>query len=84
LLVPVTPTLNVPVEENVQDNVAPPEPVTLVGPTEHEVLLVDKLTTPENPFSEVTVILDAPEVLALTVSLDGLAVREKSRAKVTW
>lgn len=33
----------------VHESVAPPEPVTLVGDTEHEVLLVVRLTTPLNP-----------------------------------
>ena len=57
-----------------QDNVAVPEPVRLVGLTVHEVLLVDRVTTPENPSSAVTMILEAPAVLTLALTMDGLAV----------
>ncbi len=60
------------------DNVALPEPVTLVGATEHEVLLVARLTTPANPWRPVTVIIEVPAELALTVTLVGLAAIVKS------
>ena len=63
------------------DNVALPEPVTLVGATEQEVLLVVRLTTPANPFIAVTVTLEVPAVLALTVTEAGLAAIVKS---CTW
>ena len=63
------------------DNVALPEPVTLVGATEQEVLLVVRLTTPANPFIAVTVMLEVPAVLALTVIEVGLAAIVKS---CTW
>jgi hypothetical protein len=83
-LVPVTPTWTVDAAVKVQDRVALPEPVTLVGATEHEVLLVVKLTTPANPFSPVTVILEVPADPAFTVTLEGLAAIVKSwTTKVT-
>ena len=50
-LVPVTKTCLLPVEVNVHDSVALPEPVTLVGDTAHDaVVLVTRLTTPAKPF----------------------------------
>ncbi len=60
------------------DRVALPEPVTLVGATEQEVLLVVRLTTPAKPLMAVTVIVEVPAVLALTVTEVGLAVIVKS------
>ena len=60
------------------DNVEPPEPVTLVGATEHAVLLVARLTTPENPWRAVTVMVDVPAVPAFTVTVVGLALIVKS------
>ena len=60
------------------ESVALPEPVTLVGATEHEVLLVVRLTTPANPFRPVTVIVEVPAVPALTVTEVGLAAIVKS------
>ncbi len=66
---------------NVHDRVALPEPVTLVGATEHEVLLVVRLTTPANPLAPVIVIADVPALPALTVTVVGLAVIVKS---TTW
>jgi len=59
--VPVTPTWTVP-PVNVQDSVELPDPVTLVGETVHEVLLVVRLTTPANPFRPVTVMVDVAAV----------------------
>ena len=50
-LVPVTDTCFAPVVVNVQDNVELPEPVTLVGDTVHDaVVLVTRLTIPAKPF----------------------------------
>jgi len=77
-LVPVTPTCMVGPEENVHDRVALPEPVTLVGDTVHDVLFVVRLTTPAKPFSPVIVIVEVPAVLALTVTVVGLAAIVKS------
>ena len=68
-----------PVEVNVHDNVALPEPVTLAGETVQEaVVLVARLTTPAKPFWPVIVILDVPAAFTFTVTLDGLAAIVKS------
>jgi len=77
-LVPVTPTWNVPVVAKVQDSVELPEPVTLVGASEHEVLLVVRPTTPANPFRPVTVMVDVAAVPGVKLTLDGLATIVKS------
>jgi hypothetical protein len=76
--VPVTPTWTVEAAVKVHDNVALPEPVTLVGATEQDVLLVVRETTPANPLMAVTVIVDVPALPALTVTDVGLAAIEKS------
>ena len=47
---------------NVQDSVELPDPVTLVGETVHEVLLVVRLTTPVKPFWAVMVMVDVAAV----------------------
>ena len=65
-------------EVKVHDKVALPEPVTLVGDTLHDVLLVVKATTPPNPFRAMTVREEVAAVPALTVILVGLTVRVKS------
>jgi hypothetical protein len=78
LLVPVTATWKVPPEVKVQESVALPEPVTLVGETVHDVLLVARPTTPENPFTAATDIAEVPALPALTVTLVGLAAIVKS------
>jgi hypothetical protein len=62
----------------VQDSVELPDPVTLVGATEHDVLLVVRLTTPAKPFSPVIVIVEVPAEPARTVTLVGLAAMVKS------
>jgi len=68
----------------VQDRVALPEPVTLVGETAHDVLLVVKLTTPANPLIPAMVIVEVPAALALIVTEVGLSVIVKSwTTKVT-
>ena len=78
-LVPVTPTCTVEPVVNVQDSVALPEPVTLVGDTVHDaVVLVTRLTTPAKPLTGVIVIVEVPAEPALTVTLVGLAVIVKS------
>ena len=83
-LVPVTVTWTSWAVANVHDNVALPEPVTLVGATEHEVLLVVRLTMPANPWRPVTVIVEVPGEPAFTVTLVGLADIVKSwTVKVT-
>ena len=71
-------------EANVQDRVELPEPVTLVGDTAHEVLLVTRLTMPANPFSAAIVMVEVAAVPALTEMLVGLATIVKSwTVKVT-
>ena len=63
---------------NVHDSVDVPDPVTVAGETVHEVLFVARLTTPENPFWPVTVIVEVPAAPALIVTVVGLAVSVKS------
>ena len=49
-----------------------------MGDTEHDVLLVVRLTTPAKPLSPVTVIVEVPAEPANTVTLVGLAAMVKS------
>lgn len=67
-----------------QDRVALPEPVTLVGATEHAVLLVARLTTPAKPFCAEMVVVDVPAAPAFTLTVVGLRLIVKSwMTKVT-
>ena len=76
---PVTETCLVPVVVKVHDNVELPDPVTLVGETLHEaVVLVARATIPAKPFRPVTVMLEVPAALTLTLTLNGLAAIVKS------
>ena len=75
---PATATVTVDIDEKVHDRVELPEPVTLLGATLHEVLLVTRLTTPEKPFRAVTVMLEVPVEPTFTLTLDGLATMAKS------
>lgn len=77
-LVPVMLTWFVLGEAKLQDRLADPEPATLVGLVEQDVLFVPRLTTPVKPFSPVTVIIELPDAPALTVMLGGLAAMVKS------
>ena len=77
-LVPVTVTWNVPLVANVQDRVELPEPVTLVGLSEQEVLLVARPTTPAKPFTLVTVMVEVAAVPGLNETAVGLAAMVKS------
>jgi len=61
-----------------QERLAVPEPVTLVGLIAQEVLFVPRLTTPVKPFLPVTVMVEEPEAPTLTVTLVGLALTVKS------
>ena len=61
-----------------QDRVALPEPVTLVGETVHNVLLLVKLTTPPNPLTAATVTVEVPAAPASTVSDVEVATMVKS------
>jgi hypothetical protein len=84
VLVPVTPTWTVPAVANVHDTVELPDPVTLTDDKVHEVLLVARATTPENPFRPVTMIVDAPGEPAFNVTDVGLvAIVKSSTTNVT-
>jgi hypothetical protein len=74
----VTATCLLPVEVNVHENVALPEPGTLVGDTMQEVLFVARLMTPAKPLIAVTVIVEVPAALTFTLKVEGLAVTVKS------
>jgi hypothetical protein len=75
----VTETCLVPAEVKVQDRVALPEPVTLVGVTVHEaVVLVTRLTTPAKPFWPAMAMLEVPAAFTFTLTLVGVAVIVKS------
>jgi hypothetical protein len=77
-LVPVTVTTNVPLAVAVHDSVLVPDPVTLVGvkvqvmPVAGDEVAV-RDTTPANPLTAVTVIVEVPAWFTLTVTLVGLA-----------
>ena len=61
------------------DNVELPEPVTLVGETLHEaVVLVARATTPAKPLRPVTVIVEVAAVPGVKFTVDGLALIVKS------
>ena len=77
-LVPVTLTWNVPETAKVHERVELPEPVTLVGDSVHEVLLVARLTTPAKPFWPATVMVDVAAVPGVKFTLEGVAVIVKS------
>lgn len=84
-LMPVTVTVKLPLVVAVQDRVALPEPVILVGDTPQVIPAVGdtvavRLTTPPNPLTEPTVIVDIPAWSRLTATLVGLAVSVKSTA----
>ncbi len=67
-----------PAVAKVQESVELPEPVTLVGETEHDVLLVVRLTTPANPLRPVIVMVDVAAVPGMYVTVVGLAAIVKS------
>lgn len=76
--VPVTPTWTIETAVNVHDSVALPEPATLVGATEQDVLLVVRLTIPAKPLSPVTVMFEVPAEFTLTLTPVGLTAMVKS------
>ena len=61
-----------------QDRFELPEPVTVMGETLHEVLLVTRLTTPAKPFNPVIVIVEVPVAPAFTATDTGLPLIVKS------
>ena len=67
-----------PADANVQERVALPEPVTLVGLAAHAVLLVANPTTPAKPFCAETVTVEVPELPAFTVTVVGVTPIVKS------
>jgi hypothetical protein len=77
-LAPVTATCTVVVDGKVQETLVPPEPVKLLGVTLQDVLFVLRDTTPANPFREVMVTLEVPEVPILTLTVAGFTVIAKS------
>jgi len=68
----------VPADAKVQERVALPEPVTLVGLAAHAVLLVANPTTPAKPFCAETVTVEVPELPAFTVTVVGVTPIVKS------
>ena len=88
MLEPVTVTVYTPALP-VHDSVEVPEPVTLVGASEHVnpalgVIVVVRLTTPAKPCREVMLDVEVPAAPEFVVTSVGLARRVKSRTvKVT-
>ena len=78
LLEPVTVTKMLDAVVNAHDNVALPEPVTVVGVMLHAMLSAVRLTTPVKPLTAVTVMVEVPAVPTLAVTLVGLAATVKS------
>jgi hypothetical protein len=79
---PVTVTVYDPADP-LQESVEVPDPVTLVGVRVQVrpvagLMLEVKLTTPANPSSAVTVIVEVPDAPARMVALVGLAAIVKS------
>jgi hypothetical protein len=79
----VTDTVKVPLPDGVQDRVEVPGPVTLVGVRVHVMpaagLLVEaRLTTPANPLTAVTVIVEVPAEPTVVVTVAELAAMVKS------
>ena len=77
-LVPVTVTVTDPGDENVQERVEGPAPVTLVGVRVHPPLSAERLTGPLKPLTAAMVIVDVPAWLTFTLALVGLALIVKS------
>ena len=78
-LAPVTVIVVICAVANMQESVAVPAPVMLPGVTVQATLFAERFTTPLNPLSAVTVMVETPEDPAFTLTLVGLAVRVKSR-----
>ncbi len=86
MLVPVTVNVNAPVVVELHDTVAVPDPVTLVGVIAPQVRPVAgvsvKLTTPANPLSAVTVMVEVAEDPALTATGEDAAIVKSTKLKV--
>lgn len=76
IAVAVTWMINADAKEH--DRVELPEPVTLAGEAEHEVLLVARLTAPAKPLRPLTVIVEVTVEPALPITLVGLTMIVKS------
>ena len=61
-----------------QDRVALPDPVRLVGETLHKVLFVIRFTVPVKPLIGATVIVEVPADPTFRIAAVGLAVMAKS------
>lgn len=85
-LVPVTVRTNVPAVEALQETVAEPEPVTLVGVTAPQVRPAGTVsvreTTPANPFTPATVKVDAADWPTLTAAGEDAAMVKSTKLKV--
>ncbi len=80
---PVIVTVTLPVAVKVQDSVELPDPpVTVVGVRVHALLSETSATSPVNPFRGDTAIVEVPADPTTTVTLEGVAVIEKSAARV--
>ncbi len=80
---PVTVTVTLPVAVKVQDSVELPDPpVTVVGVRVHALLSEISATSLVNPFRGDTAMVEVPAVPTTTVTLEGVAVIEKSAARV--
>lgn len=81
---PVTVTVTLPVEVNVHDNVAVPDPpATLVGVRVQAELLLVKATAALKLFNGETVMVEVPADPTTMLTLAGLAAIPKSGAAVT-
>ena len=79
-------TMNVPAVVEVQDRVAVPGPVMLAGVIAPQVRPAGTVsvnaTTPANPFTAVTVIVEVAEDPALTAAGDVAAMANSTKVKV--
>jgi len=86
VLVPVTVSVNVPAVVDLQETVAVPEPVTLVGEITPQVRpacgVSVRLTTPAKPFSAVTVMVEVAEDPAFTAAGEDAARVKSTKLKV--
>jgi hypothetical protein len=87
-LIPATVAVKVPAVEELQDRVDVPEPpVMLVEERVHDrlaaLVVTEKVTVPEKPFKDVTVIMEKPVRPSPAVTLVGLAIIAKSAKAVT-
>jgi len=83
-LVPVTTTVTTPVAVKVHDSVEEPEPpVTVAGVNVQAELSAVSATSPANPLTGETVIVEVPGEPTVVVTVAGVAVRVKSASPVT-